>query len=285
MSSLLIRPHFGNAAGLCNQLTFLINALLFASSNQIDNVIVDNFITDLSTRTFCPFSQIIQMDETNEYLRKYNVVLKDINYVNPPIDPQNAAAEFAKNISQTSISDSWIDSSKFFDIYNNIVFTPNFYKLSNNLIPEIKQKLGDDIKINIIHLRVEDDAIIHWANINKTRPDVFKKVLEAKYIYLINKYINKYAFTIVMTYNKNNNVIQYLKNNGYYFFTQKKDPGFGRERNAILDLILAQRANNFFIGAAGSTFSHFINNTARDLKKTILIDIDNIYKPASVHNK
>jgi len=88
-----------------------------------------------------------------------------------------------------------------------------------------------------------------------------------------------------MTYNKNNNVIQYLKNNGYYFFTQKKDPGFGRERNAILDLILAQKANNFFIGAAGSTFSNFINNTARDLKKTILIDINNIYKPASVHNK
>jgi hypothetical protein len=182
---------------------------------------------------------------------------------------------------QTSVSDSWIDSSQFFDIYNNIVFKPWFYNISNNLITEIKQKLGNDILINVIHLRVEDDAIKHWAKLSNVNPVLFKNALEAKYIYLINKYINKHAFTIVMTYNKNNNVMKYLHNNGYYFFTKKKDLSIGRECNALQDLLLARKMNNFFIGAAGSTFSQFINNSAK-FKKLILINLNKIDKPATV---
>lgn len=42
--------------------------------------------------------------------------------------------------------------------------------------------------------------------------------------------------------------------------------------------------NNFFIGAAGSTFSHFINNSA-NFTKLILIDLNKIDKPATVSNK
>ena len=87
-----------------------------------------------------------------------------------------------------------------------------------------------------------------------------------------------------MTYSKNNKVMKYLQNNGYYFFTKKKDLSIGRECNALQDLLLARKMNNFFIGAAGSTFTQFINNSAT-FKKVILIDINKIDKPASVTNK
>ena len=284
--TIFIRPHFGIANGLCNQLSFLINALLYASKNGIKYVVVDNFIKDNSSLSSCPYNEILELNETNVFLQKYNVILKDKKCINDTIDPRFIESEFLKIVPglQTSVSDSWIDSSKFFDIYNNIIFKPEFYSISNNLITEIKQKLGDDIPINVIHLRIEDDAINHWARISNINPNLFKKALEAKYIYLINKYINKHAFTIVMSYSKNNNVMKYLQNNGYYFFTKKKDLSIGRECNALQDLLLARKMNNFFIGAAGSTFTHFINNSAT-FKKVILIDINKIDKPASVTNK
>ena len=282
--TIFIRPHFGIANGLCNQLSFLINALLYASKNKIKYVVVDNFIKDNYTLSSCPYSEIIELGETNLFLQKYNVVLRDKNFTD--IESKFMEKEFLKIVPdiQTSVCDSWIDSSQFYDIYNNIVFKPWFYNISNNLITEIKQKLGNDIPINIIHLRIEDDAVNHWSKLSNINADLYKELLEAKYLYLINKYINKHAFTIVMTYNKNNKIIKFLQNNGYYFFTKKKDLSIGRECNALQDLLLARKMNNFFIGAAGSTFSHFINNSA-NFKKLILIDLNKIDKPAIVSNK
>jgi hypothetical protein len=283
-NTIFIRPHFNNANGLCNQLSFLINALLYASKNGIKYVVVDNFLKDNSNLSSCPYSEILELNETNFFLQKYGVILRDKTNTN--IDSKIIESEFLKIVPgvQTSVSDSWIDSSKFFDIYNNIVFKPEFYNISNNLITEIKQKLGHDIPINVIHLRIEDDAIKHWAKLSNINPNLFKKALEVKYIYLINKYINKHAFTIVMTYSKNNNVIKYLHNNGYNFFTKKKDLSIGRECNALKDLLLARKMNNFFIGAQASTFTHFIQNSTT-FKKCILIDLNKIDKPASVTNK
>jgi hypothetical protein len=281
---LFIRPHFGIANGLCNQLSFLINAILYASKNGINCVVVDNFLKDNSNLSSCPYSEILELNEFNSFLQKYNVILKDI--CNATIDPSFIESEFLKIVPgvQTSVSDSWIDSSKFFDIYNNIVFKPEFYNISNNLITEIKQKLGDDVKINVIHLRIENDAIKHWARLSNINPDLFKKALEIKYIYLINKYINKDAFTIVMTYSKNNNVMKYLQKNGYYFFTKNNDLSIGRECNALKDLLLARKMNNFFIGAQESSFTYFIQNSTT-FKKCILIDLNKIDKPALVINR
>jgi hypothetical protein len=283
-NALFIRPHFGIANGLCNQLSFLINALLYASKNGIKFVVVDNFLKDNSNLSSCPYSEILELNETNFFLKKYNVILKDRR--NATIDSRIIESEFSKIVPgvQTSVSDSWIDSSKFFDIYNNIVFKPEFYNISNNLITEIKQKLGDDVKINVIHLRIEDDAIKHWARLSNINPNLFKRALEAKYIYLINKYINKHAFTIVMTYSKNNNVMKYLQNNGYHFFTKNNDLSIGRECNALKDLLLARKMNNFFIGAQESSFTYFIQNSTT-FKKCILIDLNKIDKPALVINR
>lgn len=279
--SLFLRPHFGNACGLCYQLAFLINTLLYASKNEIKYIFLDNFIKDNSTFSSCPYSEIIELDETNLFLQKYNVVLRDKNHKD--IDHNFMESEFLKIVPgvQTSANDNWIDSSQFFDIYNNIVFNPWFYNISNNLITEIKQKLGNDIPINVIHLRIEDDAINHWSKLSNVNSVIYKELLETKYIYMINKYINKHAFTIVMTYSKDNKVIKFLNNNGYYFFTKQKVPSIGRECNALQDLLLSRKMNNFFIGAGSSAFTNFIQNSA-NFKKLILIDLNKIDKPARV---
>jgi len=274
-SQFIIKPYdiATNAVGLCNQLMYFINGVLFCYKNGIPKLLITNFITDNSTLVLKPISEIIDFNETNKFLKKYNVSISDL------VNPSNNV-----HIHNTSLDENYIDASKFFDIFNNIKFNDKYYNLSNNLINEIKFKLGDDVKINIIHLRVEKDAIIHWSRINNMNPILFNILLEQKYINLINKYINKHVFTVVMTYSMNNNVIKFLKKNGYNFFISKKDVTIGRECNALTDLLLARQINNFFIGVGGSTFTHLINNSTPNKKKTIMFDINNIKKPIIVVN-
>jgi len=274
-SQFIIKPYdiATNAVGLCNQLMYFINGVLFCYKNGIPKLLITNFITDNSTLVLKPISEIIDFNETNKFLKKYNVSISDL------VNPSNNV-----HIHNTSLDENYVDASKFFDIFNNIKFNDKYYNLSNNLINEIKFKLGDDVKINIIHLRVEKDAIIHWSRINNMNPILFNILLEQKYINLINKYINKHVFTVVMTYSMNNNVIKFLKKNGYNFFISKKDVTIGRECNALTDLLLARQINNFFIGVGGSTFTHLINNSTPNKKKTIMFDINNIKKPIIVVN-
>ena len=274
-SQFIIKPYdiATNAVGLCNQLMYFINGVLFCYKNGIPKLLITNFITDNSTLVLKPISEIIDFNETNKFLKKYNVSISDL------VNPSNNV-----HIHNTSLDENYVDASKFFDIFNNIKFNDKYYNLSNNLINEIKFKLGDDVKINIIHLRVEKDAIIHWSRINNMNPILFNILLEQKYINLINKYINKHVFTVVMTYSMNNNVIKFLKKNGYNFFISKKDVTIGRECNALTDLLLARQIDNFFIGVGGSTFTHLINNSTPNKKKTIMFDINNIKKPIIVVN-
>jgi hypothetical protein len=271
----ILRPYIikANSAGLCNQLIFIINGILFCSKHKISNLLITDFITDNLNLTTKPIHEIINLNETNEFLKKYNVFITGSKNVSNN-----------DKINYTSLETNWINEVEFFDIFHNIKFKDQYYNLSINLIKEIKFKLGDDIKINVIHLRIESDSIIHWSKMNKMNPISFYKKLEQKYIYLINKFINKNAFTIVMTYSTKNNVINFLKMNGYNFFISRKDLSIGRECNALKDLLLARQMNNFFICTGGSTFSHLINNSTPNKKKTIIFDINNIINPESVQD-
>lgn len=278
--TLFVRPYVisVNAAGLCNQLYFLINSILYSSQKNINKIIVSDFVSDNTLLTKIRVMNLINIQKTNEFLKKYNVMI--IDYIT-----SNSNHNFSENVHNifvyTSLDPSWVNSTIFFDIFNNITFQDNFYKLSTNLIPEIKLKLGEDIKINIVHLRLEPDALIHWSKINNIYPTNFKTLIEKKYIYLINKFINKNAFTIIMSYSTNNNVIRFLNINKYNYFIKKKDPSIGRECNALNDLLLARQMNNFFIGSGGSTFTDCIMNSTNK-KKTIMIDMNNILKPETV---
>jgi hypothetical protein len=283
-NTIFMRPHFGIANGLCNQLSFVINTILYASKHNKKYVVLDNFLKDNKSLISCPYGEIINLPVTNKYLKKYNVELKEKNSVN--IDSNTLENLFQKYsvLTYSDIDYNWISYGDFFEIYNNIQFQNHFYNLSNNLIIEIHDKLGNDVKINIIHLRIEDDAVNHWSKRNNMSALLFKVLLVDKYLYLIKKYINKESFTIVNTYNKDNIIIKFLYENGYKFFTKKSNLSDGRECNALRDLLLARKMNNFFIGATRSTFSDFILNSA-SFKKSIMIDLDNVKSPAVITDR
>lgn len=270
-----IRPYIisGNAAGLCNQLSFLINAIIYCSQKKIKQLIISDFISDNQKLTKINCNEFINLAETNNYLSKFNVELVDSKLINSNYNYDERNNQI---MLYTDIKPELFNYIQFYEISRNLVFNEKFYRKSNNLIPEIKLKLGDDIKINVIHLRIEVDALLHWSKINKMNIHSFKTALENRYISLIKYFINSKMFTIVMTYSANNNVIRFLSDNNYNFYINKKDLSQGRECNALIDLLLARKMNNFFIGVLGSTFSHFILNMTDNKKKSIMIDINNI---------
>jgi hypothetical protein len=162
-----------------------------------------------------------------------------------------------------------------------IKFKDKYKLISDNFINDLN--IGNK-RINVIHIRNEDDAIPFWANINKLTNETYKSILEDKYINLIKKYINNDTINIILSMNTSNKVIDFLKDNNYNYFICNKNIINGREENAIVDLINGSHCNNIYIGNfnmttnCGSTFSYVLYKLLEhkaDLTK-ILIDLDNI---------
>ena len=179
-----------------------------------------------------------------------------------------------------------IDRNKFDNILKNIHFMKQFdiLKDENKIITQHK-------KINIIHLRVEEDAIKHWSRQNNMNPLFFKNIIERKYINNIYKYINKNDMTILLTYSTQNGVVDFLKNNGYNYHISRKVKEWGSELNAVKDTNMIELCNNIFIGnfnlekLNGSSLSYFLLNKIKKSNiKRILIDVDRILMPEQVIN-
>ena len=167
---------------------------------------------------------------------------------------------------------------KFDNILKNITFNSDFILKSDLILKEI----NINKKINIIHLRLEDDGLLHWSTYNHMTYDEYKSYLEEKYINLIKKYISKTDENIILSSSLSNGVIDFLNNNNYnYRFIDKcfKD----REKNAIIDLLVSKCCNNIFIGNfnihknRGSTFSYYIFKYMNNTVNNIYIDLEYIY--------
>jgi serine protease inhibitor ecotin len=109
----------------------------------------------------------------------------------------------------------------------------------------------------------------------------FQQYIENKYINLIKLYIDKNDHIIILSARIENKVIDFLNENGYSFsFTEKHFNG--REKNAIVDLLVAKCCNNIFIGAfnmntlTGSSFSYYVSNSISTDVRQIMIDLDRI---------
>jgi DNA polymerase elongation subunit (family B) len=176
-------------------------------------------------------------------------------------------------------SPSWdlIDSPQFktitTDIYKNLLFNNTLICSSNNFIQTLN--VTDNTNVNIIHLRLENDAIEFWSTENKLSNRDFYYKLTEKYINLITNLIDKNDKTIILTYNTKNDVIEYLKKNNYNYFIQHKLKNNNREVNAIIDILNSKYCNNVFIAVGGSTFSWTINKL---ISPRIIswIDINNV---------
>lgn len=183
----------------------------------------------------------------------------------------------------------WINNyndNMFDKILTNIKYNEQFMINCETVINNLKST----IKINVIHLRLEDDAISHWSQINNISKTEYKNILENKYIKLVNDYISKDDQTIILSGSISNGVIDYLNKNNYNYETIYKFYK-DREKNAIVELLVSTYCNNIFIGnfnmkkLSGSTFSYYVGKLIEDnVNSIIYIDLDRIFDNEEVHN-
>jgi hypothetical protein len=204
------------------------------------------------------------------------------NYIINEVFDENLKEDIKINILNTVYIDKflWINSINRFmfeKILKNIQYNKSLIDKSQLNI----QNFNLDTKINIIHLRIEQDAINHWSTFNKMTPEEFESKLINRYIELIKKYISTNDQTIILSTSTDNKVIDYLKTNSYnYLIPNKHFPD--RELNALVDLLISKNANNIFIGCfdharlGGSTFSYYIGELLNKQIKKIYLDLDNI---------
>jgi hypothetical protein len=270
---------YSHGSGLTNQIFALITTIIIAIYEKEFIVVFDHFLDDFSKEDYTIISHIIDLEQMNIYLfDKYGIVLIDRHNIDSRIVSENIMNEINKTVKYNHVVGSVnnINKDLFEDILMNIRFHPDFVEKADSFI----QTLGDK-KTNVIHLRVEDDAIKHWSIINHMIEDEFRDSIENKYIELIKRHIDKTHETIILSSSSKNGVIDFLEQEGYsYKFTEKHFAG--REKNAIIDLLISKRCNNIFIGSFnpvklnGSSFSYFILKSLDNDVKKIMIDLDRI---------
>ena len=285
-----------NNNGLCNQLLSLVSAILFCIRTKKELLVVDKFLTEINTNSYCSISQVFNLIEINNYLNKYKLKIVDGFTIN--IDAYRPISwdviTLAKKHNNVRLL-AFID-----EIYSNIYFSKYLMTYVSNFNP-LKFIQSDDVnsdetntetnteisinkKINVIHLRVENDAIEHWSKQNNMNKKVFRQLLVNKYIDLIKNNIQKEDRTLILTGDLNNEVVQFMKENKYnIMFINKKfnSDQPTRELNAIVDLIIGRYCNNVFIGCDGSTFSElllkYIPDTIEDsFVQKITFELNNI---------
>ena len=203
---------------------------------------------------------------------------------NQPIQINHVSHKNSYHSKNTVFDEISVNRDLIDEIIVNLRFHPKLNQYASDLINTLN--LQANSVINVIHLRVEEDAIPFWGGINKINN--YNDVLQDKYINLIRKYIQPTSDTIniILSMSTDNKVIDFMKENNYaYIFTDKNSLD-GREVNAIIDMLLALNCNGTFIGNVnpenyhGSSFSAMLySNFKKNYKhvKNVLIDIDHIF--------
>jgi len=240
--------------GLTNQLYILIYGICKCINDKKNYLIVDNFLMDATTniprRTLV--SNVLYLQKINAYVNKtYNLILID----------SNDGKDFIKSVPHLDgyvhIADSLVNTELGLEIFKRIYFHPNILKMRTQIIGNIIKSHQLPVHINIIHVRLEQDALLHWGGINNMTTQHFHDKVADKYIQLINTYIDKRDITIVLCSDTKNEISKYLRVNEYNSYLLPKYHLF-REYNAITDLVTGKFCNNVFIGSGGSTFSHML---------------------------
>lgn len=264
-----------NNMGLCNQLYTLVGAILMCHQMKIPLLFVGPFRLEVNSETYSKIEKILHLDSINEYIRpKYKVGVFDVNTY--------AYKYHKKNLTRYTINPDLkgcfklINTKEGNDILNNLYFQP---KLVSNPMKFLNEKKNyfDISQLQIVHLRIEDDAILHWSSQNKMKRGEFFHKLCEKYTHLIEKHINKEDPILFLTGNIDNPVINYIKKHKYKYLYFTKTSKF-REINAIMDLILGKMCSKVFIGAGGSTFSDMIHTSFKfdNRVKSYFVNLDNI---------
>ncbi len=250
----------------------------YHTENEIINItdyVLDNFL-DFDGNIFISqntkFKNICRINDINNNSQNYINIQYFINnsefntkynFKNFTIDQNISICISKQNLFINSKRNRQVhcrNPSYFMDFFVNIEFTPFIKNKSKTYFELLKQNYFIKVneKINCIHLRLEEDMIVSLSNEEKINVEYCKKVLEDKYIFLIEKEFEKEDMIIILAHDYNNKVIDFLKNNGYkYILTDNLDEN--REISGTIDLYLGEiSCNNMFIGYFQSTFSYVL---------------------------
>ncbi len=267
-----------------NNIDFKLNYIKYGTKNIFYDL-TDHFINDTNViiDTSIDFNRIKGDPLPNikkQLFINYKINGNEIEEIYEEYRQDDIIISFKDNTFKHTFG--WINSINvdiFNDILLNIYYHDNLENISNNILNQI----NNNTPINVIHLRVENDAIQHWSKMNNLTEKNFKTYIENKYINLIEKYLNKDEKTIILSASQSNYVIEFLNENNYnYSFCDKyfKD----REKNAIIDYLVSKKCNNIFIGnfnfnnLNGSSFSYYIAKSLGKNINKIMIDMDNVFE-------
>lgn len=169
-----------------------------------------------------------------------------------------------------------ISVPEFDPILKNLVFSSTLQQCANQVVSRIEACNISSKKINVIHLRMEQDAIDHWSQLNQISKGQFQQSLQQRYIDLITEHISPDDETILLSASVSNGVVDFLEKNHYrYRFIEKFFQG--REKNAIVNLLVSRICNNVFLGCGGSTFSMYVSKVMSvPCPTTIYINLNNL---------
>jgi hypothetical protein len=176
---------------------------------------------------------------------------------------------------------TWTNQNVFDFILRSIRFHSSFISIAK----AFTDKIEPGARINAIHLRIEDDAISSLCAISGANKDDFQKALADRYIDMITKHVEKTDVNLILSYSTDNAVLDFMKNNGYRFMCTEKDHSMGREKNAIVDTLVAQSCNNVMIAnmsiedSIGSSFSYFVAKRLMDNVKCVMLDLRDLNIP------
>ena len=206
-----------------------------------------------------------EFETTNGFLKSnVSINYRDLNYVKTIKSYNDGTPLFHEFVRRFVFSDTIVKKSQDF-IQNNILNASNANK-----------------KINTIHLRLEEDAILHWGKeSNYTDLKLYKSILEQNYIRIIQQFIEPDSITIILASDYDNNVVKFLRENKYnYIQTPNLDPH--RDVSAIIDMYIGQTCNNVCIGVQESTFSYTLFFRSKPDVKKIILYYTNVQHPGSI---
>lgn len=126
-------------------------------------------------------------------------------------------------------------------------------------------------QVQIIHLRLEADAVAHWSKeASLTEPD-FKRQVENGYIRLIQTHVRKRLPVLVLSGDYNNRVMTFMHSAGYEVFTPPKYAP-ERELAALADMASATAVGEpvFLLCAFESSYSLTLQSRLKARKFVVM---------------
>jgi len=234
-------------------------------------------------KIYITYGFALNLKTSNNYIYKIKETYDEILSDHIAIDVVNAKYTFVFNSLQDSVSQP-VYFQVFNEVFTKIKYTQEFHIHAAKTMLQINMNRT----ISVIHLRIEQDAIDHWFANSGMNAAEFKETIETKYIQLIQKYISKDGYIVVLSDAQNNAVMRFLQNDGYNVVIPEKYYG-SRHLNAIVDMLISKYCNGVFIGCInlnrmnGSTFSYYCQKMMDASVKRVMFDIDSIRDPEMIY--